>query len=101
MDPLKSRVLKFAGTIEADFFISTFRIFGSEEFFKSNEKITAQQLIDLAIMHPTLNMNWILTGSGNMIYPTDEILIEYLEGNLAEMQKEMEKLKLQLKTIPH
>jgi hypothetical protein len=99
MELLKSRVLKFAGTVEADYFVITFRIFGSEEFFKSKEKITAQQLIDLAVMHPKLNMNWILTGSGNMIFPTEQILIQDLVRNLEEIQKEMDKLKLQLKGI--
>ena len=99
MDRIKSRVLQFAQTIEVDLHFFTTSIFGSEEFFINKEKITTQQIIDLAAMYTQLNLNWIVRGRGEMIFSNNEILIEVLEVELANKQIQIDLLTLQLKKL--
>ena len=97
MDKIKARILQFAGDNEVDLAFFTQKIFGSEEFFHSTEKITALQIMDLAILFPELNMNWILIGRGRMLQSPNEILVEALEEELTEKQQEIDRLRLELK----
>lgn len=79
MDTIKARILQFATAIEAYLAFFTFRIFGSDEIYHRNKKITVDKIIELAAMYPELSMNWILTGRGRMIQSPNEIIIEALE----------------------
>ena len=99
MEAIKKRILQFAGTIETELHFFTVRIFGSEEFFAIEDKLTIAQLVDLADMYPELNMNWVLTGKGGMLYNSTDTLVDVLEEGLQEKQREIEELKARLQSV--
>jgi hypothetical protein len=101
MEAIKKRILEFAGSVEAELQFFTSNLFGSEDFFRMDEKVTVSQIIDLAAMYPELNMNWILTGKGRMLYDATDALVEALEEGIQEKQKEINTLRQQLDKVAH
>ncbi len=108
---IKDRLLYFAKKHEPNVENFAFKNFGNSHFFSIDQQVTLNNIIKLAGNHPELNMNWIFSGRGGMLYldimdfpdnkttidkGSEEILIEASEEELTERQGIIDRLKKQL-----
>ncbi|MEO5890804.1 MAG: hypothetical protein ABIQ31_11150 [Ferruginibacter sp.] len=98
MELVKSRVYQYAKATDPNLPLFADKVFGTDQFFQDSQQVTGQQIKDLAAICPNLNMNWILNGRGQMLLTPEDILIEALEDELGNQQREIEKLKILLKS---
>lgn len=105
---IKRRILLFASSREPNIEAFSLEVFGTPDFFSSDQELTVDYVLKLATAYPNLNINWIFRGKGLMtISPPDEnqnyserdfmtpeeVLIEALEEELRKKQQIIDELK--------
>lgn len=108
---IKNRLLEFANFHVPNTEKFALTIFGINNFFDNDQPLSLDHILQVGIHHTELNLNWLITGKGEMInhettsYPTykapvgkttEEILIEVLEEELMEQHNTIDELKKSL-----
>ncbi len=105
---VKSRLLYFARTYQPQVEEFALNVFGNSHFFSIDQGVTLENILKLSYHHPELNMNWLFTGKGDVIYQdirafpnhktealgdAQEVIIEEWETQLKVKQKKMRNLR--------